>query len=189
MGAFVGPVVVFVLQGIVNARFAEGDPLTEMVALQDEFEVFSEDHDLKSSAALLGLAPDFEPQRQNWLNFLDSLHSVESPAEGVSGHDFIRQVLQDNLEGEAPQPVFFDYHDAAEHEKVRLNQSGTLAVSAVNYLVVSVPTQSAGAALRGAAKQRRAARGPSRGAPGTTGAGAGKTAGKPGGKVAKKASK
>ena len=159
MGTFVSTSIVFRMQGDLNARFSEGDPITEMVALQQEFDLFADVHDLKSASALLGLAPLYEPQRQGWFDFVENLKTLPSNSGNSSqnGHDLIRQTLRENLEG-AAHPMFFQYHDGASDPRVLVTGPSSLVLSSRSYLTVSVPVQSAGAALRAAGTARKAAR-------------------------------
>jgi hypothetical protein len=157
MGAFVSHRNVFRMAGDINARFAEGDPITEMTALQREFSIFSRAHDLKASASVLGLAPDGKEERESWFRFLDSLKTLASSEAKLNGHDLIRETLRHNLEGEA-SPVFFQYHDGDSEPRVLVTVSTPLAFSPTSYLVVSVPTWPEGVAMRRAVQSRRAAR-------------------------------
>lgn len=152
MGSLVKDIDVFRGQGELNARFAIGDPILEMAALQKEFQMFSEAHDLRSAAALLGLAPDEEPHRKQWLGFIDYLKTVPSNVVGQSGHDLIRSALQKTLEGKK-QPVFFTYHDGAKEPRVLVTTAKPLVFSPSTHVVVSVPTQNAKEAARAAVKQ------------------------------------
>ena len=151
MGGFVASSVVLGSQADLNIRFAAGDAIVEMKALQSEFGVFSAAHTLRSSAQLLGLAPVQEPQRSGWLDFLDSLMQVPSDLDGVSGHDRIRDALRQNLEG-SPQPVWFGFHDAADDPRVTVSSGRPISFLSTSHVVISVPTQNAGDALREAVK-------------------------------------
>lgn len=157
MGAFVGPLHAFRMIGHINGRFAEGDPIAEMAVLQQEFSIFSEAHDLKASANLLGLAPDGSEERKDWFLFLDSLKELDSSEPPLSGHDLIRATLQAELAGNA-RPVFFQYHDGQTKPRVLVTVSAPLVFSSTQYVVVSVPTWTTRAATRLAARKRMAAR-------------------------------
>lgn len=158
MGAFVNPRNAFHMGGQVNARFAEGDPITEMVALQRAFGIFSNRHDLKDSAAVLGLVPSGREEREGWFDFLDSLKSLDSSQASQNGHDLIRDALKRNLEGPA-SPVHFKVHDGEDDPRVLVaDPQPLIAFSTAAYVVVSVPTWTLEAAKRRAVKLRRAAR-------------------------------
>jgi hypothetical protein len=144
--------------GQVNARFAEGDPIREMAALQREFAVFSGKHDLQASAAVLGLVPAGSKEREGWLKYLEYLKTVDSPGSSLNGHDLIRDLLKRNLEG-AASPVHFEIHDGEKDPHVRVKEpQPQVAFSQTAYLVVSVPTWSEEAAKRRAVKLRKAAK-------------------------------
>lgn len=151
MGSLVKDITVFRGQGELNARFGIGDPIQEMAALQKEFQMFSVAHDLRTAAALLGLAPDEEPQRKQWLGFIDHLKKVPSNVAHQSGHDLIRATLQKNLEGKK-LPVFFTYHNGAKEPRVLVSTAQPLVFSTAPHVVVSVPTQNAREAARTAVK-------------------------------------
>src|ERR1700679_1066346 len=80
----------------LNRRF-EPEGLTELVALQIEFQVFSAKHGLKSSFALLGIVPQDWSERRRWYRFLDLLKTYPSDLAGVSGHDRIIKAFVDDL--------------------------------------------------------------------------------------------
>jgi hypothetical protein len=152
MGAIVQHPHVFHMLGRLNSRFSEGDPIVEMSALQQEFAVFSDDHDLRASLSVLGLAPSGQAERQDWLSFLDYLKTLPSSDPSLNGHDLIRAILRQNLEG-AASPVFFQYHEASAEPRVLVSEAAPLTFSKTQYLVVSVPTQNAREAKRQAVKK------------------------------------
>jgi len=152
MGGFVPSGSVYGSQTALNIRFAAGDAIKEMVALQKEFRVFSARHDLKASASLLGLAPDQEPQRKQWLKYLDHLKTLPSDVMDENGHDRIRSALQDNLEGKGA-PVYFSFHDAKKNAAVTVGTGKPVIFLDISHLVVSVPTENAGEAIRAAVKK------------------------------------
>jgi hypothetical protein len=150
MGSLVALVNVYKSQASLNVRFAAGDPIVEMAALHQEFDIFSEDHDLRSAAALLGLAPDSEPQHGEWLDYLDHLKTLQSNEDGQSGHDRIRSALAANLESFDPLPVHFTYHDGGRDARVLVLTGTPLVFLESAHLIVSVPTMAARDAMRGA---------------------------------------
>ena len=140
MGAFVQDQLVPVIQTELNLRFGPGDPLAEMVALQKEFGVFSSKHSLASAAALLNLAPRDEKQRRGWFRFLKKLKKVSSNEASVSGHDRIISALAKNLAAKKPMPVFFTWHPSSVESGVKVDIGAPLSFSAVEYVIISVPT-------------------------------------------------
>jgi len=153
MGSLVALVNVYRSQASLNVRFAPGDPIVEMAALHQEFDIFAEGHDLRAAAALLGLAPETEPQRGEWLDYLDHLKSLPSNAEGQSGHDRIRSALAENLGSFDALPVHFTYHDGSEDPRVRVTTGTPLIFLESTHLIVSVPTLVARDAMRAAVKR------------------------------------
>ena len=153
MGALVALVNVFRTQASLNIRFAAGDPIAEMSALHQEFDIFAEEHDLRSAAALLGLAPETEPQRGEWLGYLDHLKTLSSDEEGQSGHDRIRSALAANLASSQPMPVNFRYHDGSQDARVLVTTASPLVFLQEAHVVVSVPTMVARDAMRAAVKR------------------------------------
>jgi len=150
MGALVALVNVFRSQASLNIRFAAGDPIAEMAALHREFDIFSAEHDLRSAAALLDLAPETEPQRGEWLDYLDHLKSLASNEDGQNGHDRIRSALAANLESSEPLPVHFTYHDGSEDARVLVTTGTPLVFLESAHLIVSVPTMGTRDAMRAA---------------------------------------
>jgi hypothetical protein len=144
----------------LNRRF-EPEGLTELVALQIEFQVFSAKHGLKSSFALLGIVPQDWSERRRWYRFLDLLKTYPSDLAGVSGHDRIIKAFVDDLEAKGPLPLSFRCHNAADDPKVIVSTGNPIIFSLDKYVIVSIPTtpgrearQQAGAIAR----QRRAAK-------------------------------
>ena len=150
MGSLVKLVDVFNVQASLNIRFSAGDPIDEMAALHREFEIFAPSHDLRAAAALLGLAPEGEPRRGEWLDYLDHLKTLPSNKTGENGHDRIRSAIAENLEMPTPMPVFFRYHSGSEDERVLITSGKPLIFLETAYLVVSVPTMIAREAMRAA---------------------------------------
>ncbi len=146
MGAFVRDGYVPHVQDQLNARFAVGDALTEMIGFQKEFKLFSKQHTLKSAFTLINIAPVGESERSGFLRYLDMLTrtdaTVDGKASSLTGHDQIIASLKKNLESNAPLPVYFTWHSSGATKGVVLVTSGSTpySFSKTTYLSISVPT-------------------------------------------------
>jgi hypothetical protein len=141
MGDFVKDHHVPVIQVQLNLRFAPGDGLSEMAAHQKEFQLFSPKHSLKSSFALINVAPPDSKDRRGFFRYLDRLKDVGSNVEGQNGHDAVIAALKDNLESKNPMPVYFTYHVATRGNiKVEVSTSTPVVFSPVKHVTISLPT-------------------------------------------------
>jgi hypothetical protein len=140
MGAFVKDHSVPSMHAQMNARFAPGDPLKEMIALQKEFQVFSLDHSLRQSFALIHIAPHTD-EREGFLKYYDWLKRRSgSDVRGMNGHDRIITAIKANLESRAPLPVYFTSHLATPRNiKVTSSVKAPLHFSKQKYRVISLP--------------------------------------------------
>jgi hypothetical protein len=147
------------VRGQLNKRFGPGDPIVEMAALQQEFQVFSRRHPLRRSSAVLDIGPSDTSQREKWYDYLDHLKTYESDAPGQDGHNRIRNALIQNLRQKKPLPVYFALHaSAVGGEKVLVYMNQPVVFTRLIYLVVSVPmvpTQVSRPVIASAARTRR----------------------------------
>jgi len=160
------------LLDLVNLRFAPFRPhigatggILEMWGLQQKFNVFSREHLLKDSFAVLGLGGFWNPTlKSRWYHYLDDLKRCDSDQPGVSGHDRIIDALVDNLRSPAAtdlgalikdlaspeaiaglpaaaKPVYFTVHSSdTEGRRVLVTPAGQpLAYMADTYLIISMP--------------------------------------------------
>jgi hypothetical protein len=144
----------------LNKRF-EPEGLTELVALQKEFKVFSAQHGLQSSFALLGIVPRDWSERKRWYHFLEQLKTYPSDLANVSGHDRIIKAFMDDLGTKEPLPLSFRCHKAADDPRVTVSTGLPIIFSLDTYVIVSIPTTPGRVARQQAAaiaKQRRAAK-------------------------------
>jgi hypothetical protein len=142
----------------LNRRFEAGDAICEMVALQREFNVFSQSHSLQHSFALLGLVPIDWSERKRWYKFLDYLRTYESDLPGVNGHDRVIKAIADDLASEDPIPVTIKCHSAAEDPRVFVFRGMPIIFSLDEHVVISIPTtpgRTARQQAAAAAQQRR----------------------------------
>jgi hypothetical protein len=128
------------IQFQMNSRFAPGEPLREMVAIQKEFRIFSEQYSLKQAYRLLHIVPGDFRERERYYKYLDLLKRYPSDQEGVSGHDRIVRARQENLESEAPLPMFIQTHLAARDSRVTVAIGRPIPHETQEYVVISIPT-------------------------------------------------
>ena len=141
MGGFMPEKFVPPMQTEINLRFAQGDPLDEMVALHNEFGLYSGEHNLASLAALLGIRPRDSKEQMGWTGFLDYLKDINSDVPNVNAHDRIIVAIRENLEAEVPNPIFFTWHPASVSGRLMVTLEPAFSFSATTYLIISVPTQ------------------------------------------------
>ena len=160
------------LLDLVNLRFAPFRPLIgttdgilEMWRLQQKFNIFSKDHPLKDSFAVLGLGGFWNPTlKSKWYQYLDDLQRCESDVPGQNGHDRIIDALVENLGatvatdigalidnlastgviGQLPaaaKPVYFAVHnsDTEGRRVVHVTVGQPLPYMADTYLIISLP--------------------------------------------------
>jgi hypothetical protein len=141
------------LLDLANLRFAPSyqastspelikDGIIEMIALQKEFKVFSQEHSLSASFAVLGLGGFWNTTLKNKLyGYLDeSLARTPSETEEF-GNQRIISALQQNLESERPppRPVYFTTHDAKLDGRVLVRTGRPLVYMSNEYLIISLP--------------------------------------------------
>ena len=86
--------------------------VSEMKALQDEFEIFKEGRPFVDSAKLLGLGGLQNNRAKNrWFNLLTWLSTVPSDKEGQNGDQRIVRALIKNFASKKPEPCFIKAHD------------------------------------------------------------------------------
>jgi hypothetical protein len=146
------------IQYQMNRRFAPGEPLREMVAIQKEFRIFSAQYSLKQAYRLLHIVPSDFRERDRYFKFLDLLKGYASDQDGVNGHDRIVRARQENLESDAPLPMFVQTHLAADDGRVTVSVGRPVPHETQEYVVISIPTIPAGdRASRIAARVRQIA--------------------------------
>lgn len=136
MGALVSDPSVPQAQNVLNSRFAPGDPLKEMIAIQKEFGIFSLKHSLARVSSLLNIAPPDSKDRRGWFKFCNHLKDLPSDVTGMTAHDRIITVLKENLESKQPTPVFFAWHPGT---KLTVTKGRALNFSKTDYLIISAP--------------------------------------------------
>ena len=144
----------------LNARFAPGAALQEMVTVQKEFQPFCSKYSLRQSHRLLHLVPSDHADRVRYYGFLDRLKRVPSDIAGMNGHDRIVKARQDNLESKSPLPIHTTTHPAAVENRVMVTQGQASAFDGEVYMIISTPVvPSDGEMVSGAppAAQKKAA--------------------------------
>ena len=132
------------IQYLVNSRFAPGEPLREMVAIQKEFAIYSEKYSLRQASRLLHIVPRDFTERERWFKYLDLLKHFPSDQDGVNGHDRIVRARQENLESDAPLPMFVKTHLSADDNRVTVSRGQPMPHEAQEYVIISIPTVPAG---------------------------------------------
>jgi hypothetical protein len=123
-----------------RARIKPKDGIIEMVELQREFKVFSGEHSLAASFAVLGLGGFWNTTLKNKLyRYLDEdLAHTQSETEEPGNQRVIR-ALQENLESRRPRPVYFTIHDSAVDRRVLVRTERPLVYMRSQYLTISLP--------------------------------------------------
>jgi hypothetical protein len=138
---------------LFNLRFApqqepkEDSPLyggiTEMIALQREFQIFKVGRPFVESARLLGLGGLSNNLVKNrWLKLLADLSSYDSDKAGENGDQRIVNALIANFERPDPLPCFMLSHDSRGKDARRvLVQDGARPLHYVEqpYIAISLP--------------------------------------------------
>ena len=105
MGGYLPDINVAGLLDQFNLRFGPGEAIKEMLALQKEFDVFSEHHTLRDSFGLLNLAPaNHWGHRSGWYKYLDGLKKYPSDRKSQNGHDRVNSALRDHLGKDQQSP-------------------------------------------------------------------------------------
>src|SRR6202021_2231653 len=81
MGALVSDPSVPQIAVVLNNRFAPGDPLREMIAIQKEFDVFSPEHSIARICSLLTLARPEDKDARGWSHIVNLSRSVMEAAQ------------------------------------------------------------------------------------------------------------
>lgn len=138
-------------QDQLNQRFAPSigakdhrGGLTELVALQKEFEIFKPGRRFETSLAVLNLwgAINQEARRRFHL-YLGNLRRLKSNVPGENGDAAIVGALIKNLSAKKPLPVYFQPHDmyaSPEDNRVVITEKARpLFYMKQDYLVISLP--------------------------------------------------
>ena len=123
--------------------------ITEIVALQKEFEIFRMGREFIESAALLGLAGSISsPAKDRWLEYLAKLPRMKSDEPDVSGDQRIVGALIQNLSGEHPLPCFMRAYDGRDSEPglvtIADNDTPLFYLESVKFMTIALPMRPIG---------------------------------------------
>jgi hypothetical protein len=138
------------LLDLANLRFAPmlpqvpDDGIREMQSLQQKFQVFSLEHSLAESFAVLGLGGFWNPVLKNKLyKYLEYLRTVgfeiNGSETGENGERGIITALRENLASKSPHPVYFTTHDLQKDSRVVAHNRTPLVYMKHVYLTISLP--------------------------------------------------
>jgi hypothetical protein len=145
MGALVSDSATRDVIGQINARFEAGEAIAEMAALQRQFGIFSADHSLHDSWALLNIKAGDPAQRPRWRSWTEEyLRGLPSDLEGVNGHDRLVRAFQENLESQTPLPMFYRHHLDRDDHRVLVSRGPGPLHSTADHVVMSIPIIPAG---------------------------------------------
>jgi hypothetical protein len=126
---------------LMNLRFAVGDAIKEMVALQKEFQIFKPKGSFKNSVALLNLGGFWNWRvRKRWYSLLENLKNCPSDEEGQNGNDRIVAALAEHLASRDALPVYFTAHDSRKDKRV-IVKDGAKPIFYIEqeYMTISLP--------------------------------------------------
>lgn len=145
MGFYVSHKSVPVVVNSLNERFAPGESLDEMVALQKEFDIFAPNRSLATACSLLNIAPPELKDRHGWFKYVNHLKKVGSEKDGVqgklSGHDFVLATLKENLESGSAMPVYFTWHPKRADPLVSVTHGRPYVFSETKFIIIEGPVQ------------------------------------------------
>ena len=124
----------------INARFEAGDAIVEAAVLQKQFRVFTKEHSLYDSWLVLGIRACDPPERLRWKKWTEeTLRSYPSDIDAVDGHDRLVRAFQENLESDAPLPMFYKHHLIADDKRVVVSRGQGPYFSLAEHVVMSIP--------------------------------------------------
>jgi hypothetical protein len=145
MGFYITHQSVPVVVSALNDRFAPGDAIEEMAALQKEFDIFNRHRSLARACALLNIVPPDSKDRRGWFKYLDHLKRTGSERDGqpveMNGHDFVVMTLKENLESGSAMPVFFTWHPKRADPLVNIRYGQAYVFSEDKFIIVEGPIQ------------------------------------------------
>ena len=118
--------------------------VSEIKALQDEFEIFQEGRTFVESAKLLGLGGLHNNRAKNrWFSLLTWLARVPSDQDGENGDQRIVNALIKNFARKAPLPCFMKAHDSRDPSgyglRVVVREDKPIFYIERTYLTISLP--------------------------------------------------
>ena len=155
MGAFIRDSTTLDILAQLNQRFSAGPAITELAALQKQFQIFAAEHDLRSSYDLIGIRPLEDRERRRWHRFLEELKTYRSDRKGVNGHDRIIAAYVENFRRAEPLPIFTQCHPAKDDPRVFIQTGYPIVFSREQHLIKSIPIIPAGKAPPKPREKRR----------------------------------
>jgi hypothetical protein len=141
MGDVLTPSCTISLIAQKNKRFEAGEAILEMIELQREFKMFSNEHSLYETFTLLDIKPSNPVERPIWRKWLDVyLQRYPSDIADINGHDRWVKAYQGNLEGEHPLPMYITRHLLSEDPRVLVRTGTPLLFVPVEHVIVSIPS-------------------------------------------------
>jgi hypothetical protein len=116
--------------------------VSEIKALQDEFDIFQEGRSFVESAKLLGLGGLQNNRAKNrWFSLLTWLAKVPSDQDGETGDKRIVNALIKNFARKSPLPCFMKAHDSRGPDglKVIVREDEPIFYIKRTYLTISLP--------------------------------------------------
>ena len=116
--------------------------VSEIKALQDEFEIFQDGRPFVESAKLLGLGGLHNNRAKNrWFSLLTWLAKVPSDQDGETGDERIVNALIKNFARKPPLPCFMKAHDSRGPDglKVIVREDKPIFYIERTYLAISLP--------------------------------------------------
>jgi hypothetical protein len=120
------------------------DGIDELRSLQQAFHIFSDEHSLADSFAVLGLGGFWNPALKNkFYGYLDGLSrerfAMNGTDTGEAGDRGIVTALQQNFELDVPYPVYFTTHKLDKDPRVLAYHGKPLIYMEDDYLTISLP--------------------------------------------------
>jgi hypothetical protein len=120
------------------------DGIDELKSLQQAFYIFSDEHSLADSFAVLGLGGFWNPALKNkFYGYLDGLSrerfAMNGTDTGEAGDRGIVTALQKNFELDVPYPVYFTTHKLDKDPRVLAYHGKPLLYMEDDYLTISFP--------------------------------------------------
>jgi hypothetical protein len=120
------------------------DGIDELKSLQHAFHIFSDQHSLADSFAVLGLGGFWNPALKNkFYAYLDGLSrerfAMNGTDTGETGDRGVVTALQKNFELDVPLPVYFTTHKLDKDSRVLAYYGKPLLYMEDDYLTISFP--------------------------------------------------
>jgi hypothetical protein len=127
----------------LNPQFVV-DGIDELKSLQQKFDIFSDDHSLSDSFAVLGLGGFWNPELKNkFYGYLGSLarqlFAMDNANTVDAGDRGIATALRKNFDLDVPYPVYFMTHESGQDPRVLASYGTPLPYMADTYLIISLP--------------------------------------------------